>query len=76
MFDELEKKRKKIATQKKVGEKVIVKKAGRPREPEKKPRHLKIPELLYKQAKQKSSDLGMNLSSFVCLAIKNEINKD
>lgn len=75
MFDNLEKKRRKITTQKKLGEKIVKKKAGRPRTPEKAKYHFKMPILLHKEMQEEAERIGINMSSFVCSAVREKLNR-
>ncbi len=74
MFDSIDEKVK-ISTQKKVNGKIIKKKGGRPKNPEKKKYHLKIPILLHNQMKKEASRRGVNMSSFVCDAIIEKLSR-
>lgn len=75
MFDNLETKRKKITAQKKVGDKIIKKKAGRPRAPEKEKYHFKMPVLLRKEMQEEAKRIGINMSAFVCSAVREKLDK-
>jgi len=75
MFENLEKKRIKISSQKKVDGVILKKKSGRPRAPEKGKYHFKIPIALHTEIKEKSKIIGCNISSFVCQAVKDKLDK-
>ena len=75
MYDNLEAKRKKIATQKKVGYQIIKKRGGRPKAPEKKKYHIKMPILLHEEVKREGKPIGLNVSSFICVAVKEKLDK-
>ncbi len=81
MFDNLDQKQKKIASQKLVGNAVVRKKAGRPKKPFSMKKHVKIPVLLIKEINTACEHHGMGFSAFLCMAareklaaMKNEFN--
>ncbi len=73
MFDSIDEKVS-ISTQKKVNGKIVKKKGGRPKNPEKKKYHFKIPILLHNQMKKAASKAGVNMSCFVCDAITKKLS--
>lgn len=75
MFDNLDEQKLKIPTQKKIDGKIAKKKSGRPRAPEKGKYHFKMPITLHNTLRSQADQIGVSISSFVCMAVQEKIDK-